>query len=302
MNAKLNGWPSLPYDHFRSTAHLLHMTMQVIGKLKLLAPFEPHWGNATLLLTSRGISSGLIPYNEGCFAINVDLLEHAIICTTTWGKVDKFKITSMSVATMTSILFNALQHIDVKASINPMPQEILHPIPFLQDTEMRTYDAELAHAWWQILIKTYRIMLKFHGRFKGIKDPIGLMWGTFDLRDIRFLNQPVPATGVNAGYIRRNAMTDAFFEVGFWHGNEAYPKPAYYAFLYPGFQGMEKIAVQPQDAHWDNNLGEFILDYEALIASKTPDADLFAFFNSTFTELSKKAGWDKSLNCPGVPV
>ena len=38
-------WPELDYDAFAPTMRLVHMGLQMVGKLTLLKPFEPQWAN-----------------------------------------------------------------------------------------------------------------------------------------------------------------------------------------------------------------------------------------------------------------
>lgn len=305
MSNQLSGfepWPALPYQDFKSTQHLLHMGAQAIGKLKLITPFEPHWANVALWVTAHGLTTGPIPYESGVFSVNIDLINHQIICSASWGAQTTFTLTSMSVAQLVDKLFQALHSIDINISINPMPQEIPHPISFMEDTITRDYSKELANAWFRILISSYRVMQRYHARFIGATPSIGLMWGTFDLRDARYKNIAVPTDGQNASYIRRNAMDVAQVESGWWSGNEQYPRAAYFSFLYPQPNGIEEIQPKPPSARWDKTLGEFILEYDDLRASKNPEEDLLAFLESTYEAEALKAGWDPKLISLGEPV
>lgn len=305
MSSFTNGyepWPALPYQEFKSTQYLLHMGVQAIGKLKLITPFEPHWANVALWVSAQGLTTGPIPYGPGIFSVDVDLINHQIVCRASWGTHDKFSLDSMSVAQLTDKLFKALHSIGVNISINLMPQEVPHPIPFMEDTVNREYSKDLANAWFRILASSYRVMQRYHARFNGSTPAIGLMWGTFDLRDARYRNIPVPTEGANAGYIRRNAMDVMQVESGWWSGNDEYPRAAYFSFLYPEQKGIDTIQVKPQAAHWDKVLGEFILDYDDLRASKNPEADLLQFLESTYEAEALKAGWDPKLINIGEPV
>lgn len=297
-----DAWPSLSFEKFAPTAHLLHMGMQAIGKLKLLTPFEPEWANVALWLTSRGVTTGPIPFGAGVFSIDVDFIDHRVICTTSWGSMGDFRLMSMSVAHFTKQLFDTLHNIGVAVEVNPKPQEIPNPILFDKDTEQYPYDEQLANAWWRILLSSYRVMQRYHAHFNGKTPPIGLMWGTFDLRDARYTGQSVGATGVNAGYLRRNAMDESQVEIGWWAGNEIYPRPAYFSFTYPQPEGIEKGKVFPKAAHWDGALSEFILDYEDVRLSKNPEKDLLDFFESTYQVGAKKSGWRSELIVPGKPI
>lgn len=295
-------WPALPYEQFQATGYLLHMFCQAMGKLKLMTPFEPHWANVALWISSQGVSTGPIAYGPGVFSVEIDLLHHQVICVTSWNKSAHFSLQPTSVAELTGTLFQTLRKMDIDVKVNLMPQEVAHPIAFDKDTVKRLYNAELANAWWRILVSSLRVMERYHARFTGITPPIGLMWGTFDLRDARYKGTHVPTTGANADYIRRNAMDDAQVETGWWSGNDQYTRPAYFSFVYPQPQGIETAKIKPAAAHWDAKLGEFILDYDDLRQSKDPEGDLLAFMESTYKVEAECAGWDPELIGSGHPV
>ncbi|KTD20804.1 Uncharacterised protein [Legionella lansingensis] len=299
---KYEPWPELPYKDFVPTAYLLHMGMQVIGKLKLTTPFEPQWANVPLWITSRGLTTGPIPYDTGIFSIDIDFIAHIIICTTSWQSMNEFKLHSMSVAEFTQSLFKLLSETGIKIEINLMPQEIASPIPFNKDTKQRTYSTTLANAWWRILVSSYRVMQRYHAKFNGKTPPIGLMWGTFDLRDARYQGVSVPTTGINAEYIRRNAMNETQIETGWWSGSVNYPRPAYYSFTYPQPNGIEQSQIKPAAARWDSSMGLFILDYDDVQKSQNPEEDLYMFLESTYKAGSELAQWEKELVGSGRPV
>ncbi len=292
-------WPALPYQAFQSTAHLIHMGAQVIGKLKLQTPFESHWNNVPLWLTSCGLTTGPIPYQSGTFSIDMDFISHKIIGTSSWGAAGEFSLRSMSVAKLTEKIFKLLHRLQISLNINMMPQEIANPIAFDKDTTPREYNKSLANAWWRILLSSYRVLQSYHAHFSGITPAIGFMWGTFDLRDVRFNGIAVPADGMD--YIRRNAMDEAQIEMGWWHGTDAYPHPAYYSFTYPKPDNIENVRIQPEKAHWDDSMGEFLLDYDVIRRSKNPEKDLFAFFESTYQVGAAKAHWDSKFTTSGRP-
>lgn len=301
-NIKHEAWPALPYEEFKSTSHLLHMASQMAGKLKLHTPFEPHWANVALWITSRGLTTGLIPYQTGAFSIEFDLINHRLIGNTTWGLHEEFALESMSVAEFAEKFFGLLRKLQIEMQINLMPQEIPNPISFDKDTTQQHYNKNLANAWWRILTSSYLVIQRYHARFDGETPPIGLMWGTFDLRDARYNGLPVETTGINAGYIRRNAMDEAQIEIGWWSGNDAYPRAAYYSFTYPQPDNIENAKIQPSAARWDKNLSEFILDYDDLLKSNDPAKELLSFCESTYHAGATLAGWDKSLETTGEPV
>ena len=293
-------WPPLPYSEFSSSQYLLHMTLQAIGKLKLYEPFEPQWAEVPLWLTSRGLTTGPIPYRGGAYEVSVDFLSHTVSSATSWGSNGSFQLEPMPVCSSISRLLGMLRDGGVEVSINMKPQEVANTIPFDQDTAPRAYDSALVNAWWRILLSIHRVMQIFHGRFNGKTQPIGVMWGTLDIRDVRYNGKAV-APGDKAGYIRRNAMNEEMIEVGWWAGSDAYPKPAFYSFTYPQPRGIEQSQIAPAAARWDTAMGEFLLDYDDLRQSADPDADLLSFFEATYKAGASLAGWDSKLSGTGKP-
>jgi hypothetical protein len=299
-NAFLDPWPSLSYSDFAPTQYFLHMALQAIGKLKLKEPFQPQWAEVPLWLTARGLTTGPIPHAKGAYEVRTDLMSHEVKCATSWDTAGHFKLESMSVAGFVEQLFDLLHKTGVKVSINLKPQEVPHPIPFDQDTERRSYEPALVNSWWRILLSTQRIMQIFQGRFRGKMQPIGLMWGTLDIRAVRYNGKPA-SPGSKADYIRRNAMNEELIEVGWWSGSTAHPKPAFYSFTYPQPEGIENARATPSASRWDSAMGEFIFDYEDLRKAKDPDGDLLLFFESTYKTGAERAGWNPSLMGSGKP-
>lgn len=292
-------WPELPYEAFAPTAHLMHMIMQVLGKLKLATPFEPQWANVPLWLTSRGLTTGPVPYGPGTFSFDVDLIDHALLLTTTWGATHDLALAPSSVAEAFAQIMAMVKAAGIVAGIDPTPQEIADPIPFAEDTAPRPYDRPLANAWWRILVSSHRVMQRYRGRFEGKSPPIGLMWGTFDLRDARYSGPNLPVSAPNTGYIRRNAMNQAQIECGWWHGNANYPRPAYYSFTFPQPAGIER-ATLPVGA-WNGDIGEFIIDYDQVRAAPDPEAELATFLDEAYAVGARLAGWDSALLGSGQP-
>lgn len=293
-------WPAFSYQDFAATQHLLHMSLQVVGKLKLTEPFQPQWAEVPLWLSGRGLTTGPIPYAGGAYEVTADFISHHVGCTTSWGFSGHFGLGPMSVAEFMELLFNLLHKAGVNVSITLKPQEVPIAISFDQDKQRRPYESALVNIWWRILLSTHRVMQVFHGRFQGKTQPIGVMWGTLDIRDVRYNGKPA-SPGVNTDYIRRNAMNAELIEVGWWSGNAAYPKPAFYSFTYPKPGGLENARVSPPSSRWDSAMGEFLLDYDDLRNSTDPDGDLLSFFESTYKAGAEHAGWDPSLVGSGRP-
>jgi hypothetical protein len=78
--------PPLRLDNWEDTKETLHRYCQIAGKVRMeLSPFRNHWWNVTLYVTTRGLSTGSIPYGpygSATFDISFDLLENKLAVTT----------------------------------------------------------------------------------------------------------------------------------------------------------------------------------------------------------------------------
>jgi hypothetical protein len=93
---------------------------------------------------------------------------------------------------------------------------------------------------------------------------------------------------------------------GFWPGGAGIDYPAFYSYAYPAPAGFHAAAVEPKEAFFSDDLGEFVLPYEAVRIAPDPDAALLAFLQSTYEAAAAKGNWDRAaLECdpgrPGIP-
>lgn len=294
-------WPALSYPAFESTRYLLHMVSQAVGKLKLAKPFQAQWAEVPLWLSARGLTTGPIPYSGGVYEVRADFLSHEVQWLTSSGASGQLPLGPTSVAAFVDTFIDQLRRAGIDASITLVPQEVSNPIPFNEDKQQRPYSRDLVSAWWRILLSTQRVLQVFQGRFTGKTQPIGLMWGTFDIR-VPFYSGKPASPAPNTGFIRRNAMNAQLMEMGWWSGDASYPRPAFFSFTYPQPQGIENARIGPSAARWDAGMGEFLLDYEDLRLSVDPDRDLLAFLESTYSAGTTAAGWDSALLGSGRPA
>jgi hypothetical protein len=277
------------------------MILQAVGKLKLAEPFQAQWAEVPLWLSARGLTTGPISHAGGVYEVRFDAVSHEIQWLASSGASGSLPLGPTSVAAFVDNFLDALRRAGIDAAITLMAQEVPDPIPFDQDTDQRPYDRDQVSAWWRILLGTQRVLQRFQGRFTGKAQPIGLMWGTFDIRLALYNGKPA-SPAANADFIRRNAMNAELMEMGWWPGDSAYPKPAFYAFTYPQPPAIENAPIVPNAARWNPGLGEFLLDYDDLRQSRDPDGDLLSFLESTYRAGAVTGGWDASLLGSGQPV
>ena len=294
-------WPALSSPAFEPTRHLLHMILQAVGKLKLAEPFQAQWSEVPLWLSARGLTTGPIHYPGGAYEVQADFIAHKIQWFTSLGASGQLSLRPTSVASLVDAFLDQLRDSGVDAAITLVPQEVPNPIPFNEDHEERPYDANQVNAWWRILLSVQRVMRVFQGRFMGKTQPIGLMWGTLDIRASFYTGKPASPGEANKGFIRRNAMNAELMEMGWWSGDPSFPSPAFYAFTYPQPLGIEISKIGPEAARWDANMGEFLVNYDDLRQSSDPDVALLTFFESTYAAGARAAAWDPGLLGSGRP-
>lgn len=293
----IDRWPALSNSAFEHTRYLLHMMLQAVGKLKLAEPFQAQWAEVPLWLSARGLTTGPIPYAAGVYEVRADFVSQEIQWFNDLGASGHLPLGP----TFVDALLAGLHKAGIDPSITLMPQEVPNPVPFNEDKEQRPYDRDLVTTWWRILLNTQRVLHAFQGRFTGKTQPIGLMWGTLDIRLPLYNGKPA-STGSNTGFIRRNAMNAELMEMGWWSGDPSYPRPAFYSFTFPQPKGIEKPKIGPTAARWDVSMGEFLLDYDDLRQSANPDRDLLAFLETTYTAGATAAGWESGLLGSGHPT
>jgi hypothetical protein len=91
--------------------------------------------------------------------------------------------------------------------------------------------------------------------------------------------------------------------VGWWPGDQRYPKAAFYAYAHPAPPGFELATLEPSAAHWDPHLEEFILDWDDVCSADDPHGDALAFAKTAARHACAVCSWDPNLaaSLDGVP-
>jgi hypothetical protein len=290
------GWPSFDYEPAKLAIESLHMQTQVVGKVKLaLTPAAPEWQTVPLWVNARGLTTGLMARDGRGVEVAFDLIDHRVNVTTSDGGSRSVELSPpMALRHFTAQVLGALSGLGVDVEINPMTVEVANPVRCDEFEGCDCYDPEVAERLHAIFVRIATALEEFRSGFWGKQSQVGLYWGTFDLSVARYnLVRLPPRQGVDL--IRRVAMDTEQFEVGFWPGSERYPRPAFFAFTFPAPAGIADAAVEPKGARWDQNMGEFLLDYDDVIQAEDPRAAILEFANSTYAAGADLAGWDRRL-------
>jgi hypothetical protein len=296
-NPSTAAWPELPLADWRGTYATLHMWTQIVGKTRLaLAPMENHWWQIALYVSARGLTTSPMPIRQRALEIEFDFLTHQLRVQVSDGAERSLRLESMTVADFYARYLGLLDQLGVKPDIYPSPVEVQSAIPFAQDREHATYQAQAAQQCWRILVNAQRIMKIFRGRFLGKQSPVHFFWGSFDLAATRFSGRTAPRHPGGAPHCPDRVMVEAYSHecssCGFWPGDEN-ADAFFYAYAYPEPPGYAERSVE-SPARYDTHLREFVLPYEALRTAAAPDALLLRFLQSTYEAAADLGRWDRA--------
>ena len=292
-------WPELRLSDWVDSRDALHLWLQIAGKVRLrLTPLVNHYWQATFYLTARGITTSPIPFEAGSFTIDFDFLTHRLVMTTTGGEQGGFALQPQSVAEFYSRLMAELTRLGITVHIYPKPNELPVAVPFPEDDKSRPYDRDAVHRFWLALSHADRVLTQFRARFLGKCSPVHLFWGAMDLAFTRFSGRTAPMHpgGVPnlPDYVTRESYSHEVSSCGFWSGTAPIDYPAFYAYAYPQPTGFADAAIRPDGAFFSPDFGEFILPYERVRDSESPDDTLLEFLESTYAAAANLAHWDRA--------
>jgi hypothetical protein len=269
-----------------------------VGKIRLAqSPWVNHSWHVTLYVTARGLTTSPIPYGTRTFQIDFDFVDHRLVVQSSDGGSAALALEPQSVAAFYRRLFEAMRKLDLHVKINPTPNEVADPVRFDRDDTHRVYDSEYANRFWRVLVQADRIFKEFRARFIGKCSPIHFFWGAPDLAVTRFSGRKGPEHpgGIPnlPDWVTREAYSHEVSSCGFWPGSGAIPYAAFYSYAYPEPAGFARAPVKPDGAFYSNDFREFVLPYDVVRQSKSPDETLLEFLQSTYEAAADLARWDR---------
>ncbi len=287
--------PALPLAEWQDTYYTLHMWTQIVGKIRLtLSPMLNHWWQVPLYVTSRGLTTSPIPYQQQSFEILFDFIEHQLVIHTSNGATSTLPLEPKSVADFYKELMGVLHSLGIEVKIHALPDEVPNPVPFAEDREHSSYDKEYVDRLWQILVQTDKVFKEFRARFIGKCSPVHFFWGSFDLAVTRFSGRRAPERP-EADAITREAYSHEVISHGFWPGSYPIQVPAFYSYTSPAPIGLEKELIRPSNAFYSAKVSEFLLMYDDIRQAESPQQLLLEFMQSTYEAGANLAYWDRQV-------
>ncbi len=287
--------PDLPLDKWEDTKNTLHLYMQIVGKIRMtLFPKTNHWWHVPLYVSCRGLTTRPIPYADRLLEINFDLINHALLISTSDGQTAQFPLQSQSVAGFYQHLMQVLKELGVAVQIKATPYDVpFSDIPFAKDEVHATYAPDWVEKYFRLLGFVNNTFEVFRGRFVGKSTPVHLFWHHADLALTRFSGKTAPplTQGTTAD---KEAYSHEVISFGFWVGDEITREPGFYAYAYPEPDDLSSAQLLPEAATWRSDYGYTMafLPYQALRSQQNPQDTLLQFLQSAYENLAQRADWD----------
>ena len=290
-----SAWPEIEVNQWADTRDTLQLMTQIVGKVRMVnTPKTSHWWNVVLYVSSRGLTTGLIPHGASGFQMDFDFIDHQLVVTTTTGARRSVPLAG-PIADFYGAVMSTLDELGLTTEIWVMPVEIPGAIAFDTDREHVAYDADAVHRFWLALVQMNRVFEVFRSRFIGKVSPSHFFWGAMDLAVTRFSGRDAPKHPGGAPNCGPEVMWEAYSHevssAGYWPGPDG--EGYFYSYAYPAPDSFSAARVSPSAAYYDDGLGEFLLPYTAVREADDPDALLLEFLQSTYVAAADLGGWDR---------
>ncbi len=292
-----SAWPAVPYDEWSATCDTLHAHTQLLGKLAVaLAPPEPQLQHAALRLTARGWETAPLPApdHSGALVTALDLRTHEVVLEHSDARVERVPLTpNRPVAEVTREVLDGVDELIGEVTINPHPQEVPWAMPLDEDHEHHTYDPQQVATYFSAATRAALVLAALRAPYRGRSSPVNAWWGSFDLAVSLFSGRE--AEPGSSDFIMRNSANAQQVEVGWWPGDARYPRAAFYGFASPAPDGFANGDLSPSAGRWDSGLGEYVLDWDDVIAARDPFGAALEFARSFVAHACTVCDWDPAL-------
>ncbi|WP_279103745.1 DUF5996 family protein [Gordonia bronchialis] len=290
-----SAWPEIEVNQWADTRDTLQLMTQIVGKVRMVnTPKTSHWWNVVVYVSSRGLTTGLIPHGASGFQMDFDFIDHQLVVTTTTGARRSVPLAG-PIADFYGAVMSTLDELGLTTEIWEMPVEIPGAIAFDTDREHVAYDADAVHRFWLALVQMNRVFEVFRSRFIGKVSPSHFFWGAMDLAVTRFSGRDAPKHPGGAPNCGPEVMWEAYSHevssAGYWPGPDG--EGYFYSYAYPAPDGFSAARISPSAAYYDDGLGEFLLPYTAVREADDPDALLLEFLQSTYVAAADLGAWDR---------
>jgi hypothetical protein len=94
-----------------------------------------------------------------------------------------------------------------------------------------------------------------------------------------------------ADSITREGYSHEVSSCGFWPGDRKFPHAAFYSYAAPSPEGFAQTPIR--SGFWNAQAGYFVLEYETVRNSPSPQSAILDFCQSTYEAAANLAHWDR---------
>jgi hypothetical protein len=270
--------PELDYTRSKPTIEMLHLFLQIIGKIKLsLMPRMSNLAHLPLQLSARGLTTGLMP---GGVEIRVDLLQQVARVVATNGRVRVVSLENQDTRGFYDAMSLAMEEIG-----SPVETEDAPP-----SGGEATQDPRITRRIFRAWAAVHQVLLSFRADFGGQCSDVALDWTTMNLGVTLYSGRPAKAPGDIEG-VEEEALSSEQFSCGFSLGDELSREPSFYAWMHPAVSEISH-ELRPSGAVWNTERSRAQLVYRALAPRTDWPVALGLFFESAYEAQAKSAGWE----------
>ncbi|MFE6845324.1 DUF5996 family protein [Streptomyces sp. NPDC057686] len=299
-------FPAIPLSEWRDSKETLHRFTQIVGKIRLASSVRRnHWWNVPFHVTGRGVTTRPMGGTGGnpVFTMDFDFVDHRLTVSSLDGSTASFPLAGQSVSSFYRETLAALDGVGVAVTVaHPRPYGLPGTQrPFAEDTEHASYDPFWVNRHWRVLSQVGLVLEEFASGFSGKISPVHLFWHSFDIAVTLFSDRSVEM-GASVDPVTREAYSREVISAGFWFGDDASPRPAFYAYAAPEPDGLSGHPLRPAAAHWaERGISRLaVLDYDEARGSANPRETVLDFYESLYRTAAGLAGWDVERQaCPG---
>ena len=289
-------WPSLPFEEWRATCDTLHLHAQVLGKLAVaLAPPEPELQHAALRLTARGWQTLPLPAPNGscAFGVVLDLHAHETVVETSDGRAARIPLTpNRSVGSVTRDVLTAVGELAGEVEINLAPSEVPWTARLDEDEEHATYDPGQVATYLEAATRAALVLAEVPGPLPRAQDAGQRLVGLLRPRGQHLLGASGRPAVAGLHHAERDGRAGG--RPRLVAGRHPLPEARVLRLRPPGSRPASR-ALHSSPARWDGSLGEYLLDWDDVIAAPDPHAVAGGFLLDAVRHACAVCAWDPEL-------
>jgi hypothetical protein len=224
----------------------------------------------------------------------LDLRTHEALIEHSDGRTRRVPLTpDRPVGAVTQEVLGAIDALAGAVEIDARPQEVWWAVPLDEDAEHSSYGTAAVETYFRMAAHAALVLGALRAPYRGRSTPVSAWWGSFDLAVNLFSGDP--AEPPSDDFITRNAMNVQEVAVGWWPGDPRHGKAGVYAYAHPAPAGFSGAKLSPPAARWEESLGEYLLDWDDVVASPDPHRFALEFARAAVQHACAVCGWDPAL-------